>query len=333
MSRVTTRGQPNPSESGGNTHAGRTGDGGRAGDSGPLGLIAGGGQLPLLIAAGARAAGRPVIGVGLRHQFDPALRALCDRFHTAGIVQIGRWIRVLRREGVREAIMVGRVAKTRMHHPLRVFQQLPDLRAALLWYRRLRHDRRNHALLAAVADELATAGITIIDSTAYIPDHLALAGVMGRVPPSRDAQADVDFGWSLLARIVELDIGQALAVRDRDVIAVEAVEGTDALIDRAGTLCRAKGWTLMKTAKADHDRRADVPTIGVQTIERLAKSGGRCIALGAGRVIMVDRPAVIAAADRLGIAVVGVDEVVRMSSGVGGVGSVGVHGVDGTGAE
>lgn len=275
----------------------------------PLGVIAGGGRLPLLVAAGARAAGRRVIGVGLRDQFDPALRPLCDRFHTAGIVQIGRWIRLLRRDGAREAIMVGRVAKARMHDPLRLFRQLPDLRAALLWYRRLRHDRRNHALLAAVADELASAGITIIDSTTYIADQLASAGVMGRVQPSRETQGDVDFAWPLLERVVELDIGQSIAVRDRDVIAVEAVEGTDALIDRAGTLCRAKGWTLLKTAKPDHDRRADVPTIGVKTIERLATAGAECLALGAGRVIMVERAAVIAAADRAGIALIGISDV------------------------
>lgn len=272
----------------------------------PLGLIAGAGQLPLLVAAGARAAGRPVVCVGLRDQFDPALRALCTDFHTAGIVQIGRWIRVLRRAGVHEAIMVGRVAKARMHDPLRVFRQLPDLRAALLWYRRLRHDRRNHVLLSAVADELASAGVTLIDSTAYIPDHMASIGVLGRVQPSRESAGDVELGWPLLEQVVELDIGQSLAVRERDVIAVEAVEGTDALIDRAGTLCRAKGWTLLKTAKSSHDMRADVPTIGVLTIERLAAAGGRCLALGAGRVIMVDRPAVIAAADRLGVAILGV---------------------------
>jgi len=272
----------------------------------PLGLIAGGGRLPLLVASGARSAGRTVVAVGLRDQFDPALPALCDRFHTAGIVQIGRWIRLLRRDGAREAIMVGGVSKRRMHDPLRLFRQLPDLRAALLWYRRLRHDRRNHALLAAVADELAGAGITIMDSTAYIPDHLAAPGVMGRVAPSRESQGDVDFGWPLLSRIVELDIGQSIAVRDRDVIAVEAVEGTDALIDRAGSLCRAKGWTLLKTSKSTHDMRADVPTVGVSTIERLAAAGGRALVLGAGRVIMIDRPAVIAAADRLGVALVGV---------------------------
>ena len=98
-----------------------------------------------------------------------------------------------------------------------------------------------------------------------------------------------------------------MAVRDRDVIAVEAVEGTDAMIDRAGELCRAKGWTLLKTTSGDHDMRADVPTIGVQTIERLAAAGGRCIALGTGRVILIDKPQVLAAADKANVAIVGVE--------------------------
>ena len=243
--------------------------------------------------------------VGLRDQFDPGLPLLCDRFDTAGIVQLGRWIRLLHRSGVREAVMVGRVAKARMHDPLRLFRQIPDWRAARLWYRRLRHDRRNAVLLAAVADELASEGITIIDSTTYIPDHLAPAGVLGSVKPTAAQLADIAFGWPLLAQTVELDIGQAIAVRDRDVLAVEAVEGTDAMIERAGSLSRAKGWTLIKTAKTGHDRRADVPTVGVTTIDRLAAAGGGCLAIGAGQVILLDRPAVVAASDRLGIAIVG----------------------------
>lgn len=201
--------------------------------------------------------------------------------------------------------MVGGVRKARMHDPLRVFRHLPDLRAAWLWYRRLRHDRRNHAVLAAVADELAACGVPLMDSTTFIQEHLATSGIMGRVQPTEDARADVEFGWPLLLQLVELDVGQSMAVRDRDVIAVEAIEGTDAMIDRTRTLCRAKGWTLCKTAKAGHDRRADVPTIGVATIERVAAAGCRCVVLGAGQVILVDRPAVIAAADRLGVAIVG----------------------------
>jgi DUF1009 family protein len=271
----------------------------------PLGLIAGSGELPILVAKGARAAGRRVVCVGIHGAFDERLPALCDHFDSAGLVQIGRWVRLLRRGGANQAIMVGGVRKTRMHDPWKLFRQVPDLRAAWLWYRRLRHDRRNHAVLAAVADELASCGIPLMDSTTFIQDHLASAGVMGRVQPDVTSIADVEFGWPLLLQAVELDIGQSMAVRDRDVIAVEAIEGTDAMIERAGQLCRARGWTLLKTAKAAHDRRADVPTIGVATIERVAAAGCRCIAVGSGQVILVDRPAVLQAADRAGVAILG----------------------------
>ena len=271
-----------------------------------LGLIAGQGRLPIIVAQGMKAAGAAVCCVGLRDQYDPELPGLCDQFRGAGIVQIGRWIRILRRAGVAQAVMVGRVAKLRMHDPLRLFRQLPDWRAVNIWYRRLRHDRRNAALLAAVADELAANGITLIDSTTFIPDHLATPGPMGSIEPNDRQRADVAFGWPLLEQIVNLDIGQAIAVRDRDVIAVEAVEGTDSLIERAGRLCKARGWTLLKSASGRHDMRADVPTIGVDTIEKLAAAGGRCVALGVGKVILIDKLQVIEAADRKKVALLGV---------------------------
>ncbi|MCI0631220.1 MAG: UDP-2,3-diacylglucosamine diphosphatase LpxI [Phycisphaerales bacterium] len=271
-----------------------------------LGLIAGQGRLPLLVASGMKAAGAQICCVGLRDQYDSQLPALCDQFEVAGLVRIGRWIKVLRRGGVREAVMVGAVTKKRIHDRWRLFRQMPDWRAAVLWYRHLRHDRRNAAVLAAVADELSRNGITLIDSTTYIQDQLAGEGVMTRAPPTAPQRADVEFGWPLLLRTVELDIGQSIAVRDRDVIAVEAVEGTDAMIERAGNLSKARGWTLLKTAKREHDMRADVPTIGVGTIERAAKAGCGCIAVGAGRVILVDRASVLEAADRARVAVIGI---------------------------
>jgi UDP-2,3-diacylglucosamine hydrolase len=286
---------------------------GHSDSAGSLGLIAGQGQLPILVARGMKAAGARVCCVGLSGHFDRSLPEHCDSFATAGIARLGRWIRLLKREGITQAVMVGRIDKARMHDPWRFLKHMagviPDYRALRLWYRHLRHDRRTPVILAALADELARSGITLIDSTAYIPDHLAAAAPegMGRVKPTPQQQADIAFGWPLLSQIVELDVSQAIAVRDRDVIAVEAVEGTDALIERAGQYCKAKGWTLLKTAKRDHDRRADVPVIGVATIERLAKCGAGCVALGAGRVILIDKPAVIAAADRLKIAVVGIE--------------------------
>lgn len=273
-----------------------------------LGLIAGGGRLPLLVARGMKAAGNRVTCVGLRDQYDLQLPEFCHEFHTAGIVRIGQWCRILRKASVTEAVMVGRVAKSRMHDRWKLFRQIPDWRAAVLWYRHLRHDRRNAAVLRAVAEELSRNGITLIDSTTYIPDQMAVEGVMTRLGPTTAQKADIDFGWPLLTQTVELDIGQSMAVRDRDVVAVEAVEGTDAMMDRAGELCAhaKRGWVMLKTAKRDHDMRADVPTIGLGTIERAARLGCGCIALGAGRVIIIDKPAVLAAAEAKGIAIVGV---------------------------
>ncbi len=271
-----------------------------------LGLIAGNGRLPLLVARGMKDSGNRVCCVGLRDQYDLQLPQFVHEFHTVGFLRIGQWCRILRKARVTEAVMVGGVAKKRMHDRWRLFRQIPDWRAAVLWYRHLRHDRRYAAVLCAVAEELDRNGITLIDSTTYIRDQLAEEGVMTRTQPTNLQRGDIDFAWPLLAQAVELDIGQSMAVRDRDVNAVEAVEGTDAMIERAGSLCTTGGWTLLKTAKRDHDMRADVPTIGLATIERASRAGCGCIAVGAGRVILVDKPAVLAAADEKRIAVVGV---------------------------
>ncbi|MFM7052058.1 MAG: LpxI family protein [Planctomycetota bacterium] len=281
---------------------------GSAHDDRPVGLIAGQGALPILVAQGIRAAGRRVACIGLADQFAPELPALCDRFESAGVLRPGRWIRLARRFGIREAVMVGRVSKGRMHDPLRILRQIPDLRAINLWYRKLRHDRRSATLLTTLADDLAKEGLVLIDSTTYIPEHMAALGPMTRREPTEMQRSDIEFAWPILTQVGALDIGQAMAVREKDVIAVEAVEGTDRMIDRAGELCRRKGWTLVKTARPGHDMRADVPTIGVSTVERMHAAGGGCIAVGAGRVILVDRPAVLAAADRLGIAIIGVGD-------------------------
>jgi DUF1009 family protein len=272
-----------------------------------IGLIAGDGRLPVLVARGMRARGLEVHAAGLRGQYLPELAAECASLVPVGLARPGSWIRVLRRAGVTEAVMVGGVAKRTAHDPLRIVRLLPDLRAIRLWYRRLRHDRRNAALLAALADELASEGLTLIDSTTHIPDHLAASGAMGRVAPSDRQRGDIDFAWPILTATTAHHIGQSMAACDRDVIAVEAVEGTAAMIERAGQLCRSKGWTLLKTSTPDHDMRADVPTIGVETVRQVKAAGGGCIAVGTGRVILIDRPAVIAAADEAGIAVFGVD--------------------------
>lgn len=271
-----------------------------------MGLIAGGGRLPVLIAQSLRALGHPVHGLGLADQFEPELPDICSSFRPVGLLRIGTWGRILSKLGVHHAIMVGRVDKAKlMHDPWRVFKYLPDWAAVTTWYK-LRHDRRSHAMLNALAEQLDRCGVTLLDSTAPIPNEMATAGVMTRTQPTSRQRSDIEFAWPLLSETLRLDIGQAVAVRERDVIAVEAVEGTDAMIERTGALCKASGWTLLKTARAGHDMRADVPTVGVRTIDKLAAAGAGCLALGVGRVILVDRPAVLAAADRAGIALVGV---------------------------
>lgn len=273
----------------------------------PIGLIAGQGVLPLLVADGMRRAGRRVCCVGLADQFDKQLPAHCDEFRRVGLLRLGQWRRTLRRMGVREAVMVGRVSKRTMHDPRVILRYLPDLRTALIWYRQLRHDRRSPAVLKAIADELQRGGITLIDSTTHIPEHMATPGPMTRCRPSAEQSADIAFGWPILLDAARLGVGQAIGVRNRDVVAVEAVEGTDEMIRRAASLCRNRPWTLLKTADPNHDRRSDVPTIGESTVRLMAEHGGGVIAVGAGEVIVLDRPSTVALADELGIAIVGVE--------------------------
>lgn len=272
-----------------------------------MGVIAGQGRLPCIVANGARALGHRVVGLGLIGQYVPEFPSLCDEFRPAALLRLGGWAPALRRMGATRAVMVGRVDKAAsVHDRWRLFRQVPDLTTTLVWYRRLRHDRRSPAILAAVADTLVSGGVTLIDSTTHIAEHLATEGVMTRAAPTPEQRADVAFAWPLFAQILRLDIGQAMAVKERDVIAVEAIEGTDRMIERAGAVCRRAGWTLLKGARDTHDRRADVPTIGESTVRAVHAAGGRCIALAAGDVIMIDKPDVIACADALGVAIIGV---------------------------
>lgn len=278
----------------------------------PLGVIAAGGRLPIIVAQGMHDAGHPVMGLGLAGQYPREFPDLCDNFTQAGLLRIGGWARRLKKMGVRYAAMVGKVDKANlMHNKAALVRVLPDLRTMKLYWTlgRLR-DRRSHHMLRLVANELAREGVQLIDTTLHIPAHLATPGVMTRRQPSSAQRADIDFGWPILSDLLSLDIGQTIAVRGRDVVAVEAVEGTDRMIERAGQLCSPRGvsgWTLLKGARAGHDRRSDVPTIGPDTVRAMHAAGGRCIAVAAGDVIIVDKPATLALADSLEIAVMGVE--------------------------
>ena len=272
----------------------------------PLGLIAGEGIFPVLVARGARAAGRRVVCAALSGSAWPALRDECDSFKWVGVTRLGRWIRVLKSAGCSEAIMVGRVTKTQMYDRWRYFRYIPDLLTAKIWFTRLRHDRTPQAMLSAIADTLAQSGITLIDSTTYTLDQLASPGVMtpGRQPS--DAQwIDIRTGWEICQQISRMDVGQSIAILNRDVIAVEALEGTNAMIERAGQLCKVGGWTLIKVANKQQDMRMDVPTIGVTTMEKLRDARAGCIVLEPGKTVLLEKQKVLELAERYKIAIVG----------------------------
>ena len=272
----------------------------------PLGLIAGEGELPRLVARGARSAGRKVTIVALRGCADPTLRELGDDFCWRGIVQLGRWIRAFRKAGCREVVMAGRVQKARMFAGprwLQWLQYLPDLTSIRVWYFRAR-DKRNDALLGAVADEMQRRGLTLIDSTRYCPEALAQPGTLTSFDPPSAVLDDAVFAWPLAKQVAALDIGQVVPVKEREIIAVEAIEGTDRLIQRAGELCRAGGWTLVKVAKPNQDMRFDMPTIGPQTIENLHQARATCVVVEAGKTLVLEREKLLARAQHFRIAVI-----------------------------
>lgn len=277
-----------------------------------VGLIAGGGRLPFLVAAGARKRGLKVVCVGLTGYVEAPLADEVDTFYHAGVARPGSWIRKLRRHQVTQAVMVGRVTKSHLFTPWRIVQYLPDWRAARVYYWRLRgKDKRTDTLLSALAEELASGGIHLENTTMYCQEHLAEAGVMTSHQPGSHVEHDIEFGWPLAKKLGELDIGQAIAVKEREVIAVEAIEGTAEMIKRAGRFCRSGGWTLIKTSKPKQDMRFDVPCVGPETIRDLAANGGRCLVVEAQKTIIIDKPQTLDLANQLGIAVVGVQAAER----------------------
>ena len=271
-----------------------------------IGLIAGGGRLPILVAQGARQAGWRVICAGLGDNPLPQLAELADYYAAVPVARPGAWIRKLRKNGVTDAIMVGKVRKENLFTPWRILRYLPDWRALRIYYWRLRKkNKSDQTILQAIADELASGGIILQDSTKFCAEHLADKGVMTKIQPAGGVQQDIDFGWDIVKKIARLGIGQAIAVREKTVIAVEAVEGTEKMIQRAGQFCKKGGWTLLKASKPDQDFRFDVPCVGPDTVKSLSSGGGKCFVVEAGRTIIIDKPETIALANQLGIAIIG----------------------------
>lgn len=271
----------------------------------PVGLIAGSGRLPFLVAQGMRQTGRPVIIAALSALASPRLKDQADQFRWSSLVRPSGWIKLFRSHGVHEVVMVGGVRKREMFSPLAVLRYIPDLMAIRLWYSTVRNDRRDNSILLSIADELRKERIELVSSVKYCKEHLASEGLMTRTAVPRGAEGDVEFGWHIARASADLDIGQSIAVKDRDIIAVEAMEGTDAMIRRTGRVCRVGGWTLVKVARPKQDMRFDVPTIGPRTVRNLKDAKCICLVLEADKTLIVDKPATLALADRLKIAVIG----------------------------
>ena len=271
----------------------------------PVGVVAGNGRLPFLVAAGLNRAGRQVAMIGLRGQASRRLADLAGAFAWSGVSRLGQWISFFRAHGVQQAILIGGVRKRDMYLPLRLLRHMPDLRTARMWYRKLRKDKRDSAVLLCVADELRSEGIELVAGVKYCKEHLADEGLMTPRAVPRKVQEDVEFGWRIARASAEMDIGQSVAVKERDIIAVEAMEGTDAMIRRAGRVCRVGGWTMIKVARPNQDMRFDVPTVGPNTMRHLKDARCVCLVLEAGRTLIVDKPATLALAERFKIAVIG----------------------------
>lgn len=275
----------------------------------PLGLIAGEGVFPLLVAQGAQQRGRRVVCCALPGSAVTDLRRLAWRLTPLPVSRMQSWIDYLRFHGCREAIMVGRVAKAQMHDLPGMLRQIPDLRTTRAMVKLLRTDHRPQAVLDTLIRELKKDGITVTDSTQYCGEHLSTAGVMTRRAPSEREWSDLRHGLPICRRLSQMDIGQCLAMKNREVIAVEALEGTDAMLRRAGSLCRDGGWVLVKVSNKRRDKRLDVPTLGLHTIERLHQCGCTALGVEAGHTILLEKPKLLELADRYGIAVVGFDSV------------------------
>ena len=276
-------------------------------DRAPIGLLAGSGRFPILFAEAAKKQGLHVVGVGIRYEASEELRSLCESFEVVGISKLGAMIRTFKRFGVRRIVMAGKVTKNVMYTPWRFVQLAPDFRMIHMWYRTCCADKRDDSILLSVIAEFERDGITFESALDYCPELLVKHGVLTKRPPTTAERTDIEFGWRLAKEMGRLDIGQSVAVKERATLAVEAIEGTDRCVERAGVLCRAGGWTLVKVAKPQQDMRFDVPTIGLTTIENLRKAGARVLAIEAGKTIVIDQADVVALADRLGLTIVALE--------------------------
>jgi DUF1009 family protein len=271
----------------------------------PIGLIAGWGRFPVLFAQKAHSLGVPVVCVGIRGMADrAALEPHCHRFYWSRLAAMGRPIRCFQRERVRRWTMAGKVFKVQMFTAGRWVTMLPDWRMLRFWFFRKRADNADDNITRGIIAEFAREGLECTSAVDLCPELLVRRGELTRRSPTSREEADIEYGWRLAKEMGRLDVGQSVAVRDRAVLAVEAIEGTDAAIRRAGDLCPTGGFVVVKVAKPDQDMRFDVPTVGPSTIQSIKSAGGKVLAIEADKTIVIDEADMIRQADEAGIAIV-----------------------------
>jgi DUF1009 family protein len=274
------------------------------------GLIAGNGRFPFMVVEGARKAGVSLSVAAIREETDPKIESEVESLTWVGIGQLGKMIRFFKSEGVEKAIMAGQVKH------IQIFSRaIPDARMLKVL---LKLPRRNtDSLIGAIAAELASEGIQLIDSTHFLQDYLPGAGTLTKREPSAAERADIEYGLEIAREIANLNLGQTIVLRGKACVAIEAMEGTDATIQRAGELMRGKGkpgavmlsrggLTVLKVCKPDQDMRFDVPVVGVPTIETMAGAGATCLCISAGKTLMFDRDEMIALANKNKITILAV---------------------------
>jgi DUF1009 family protein len=278
-----------------------------------LGLIAGNGTFPLLVLDAARAQGEQVVVAAIKEETAEEInqRAQADkdvRVHWMSLGELSKLIETFQREGVTRAIMAGQVKHKQIFSSIR-----PDWRLAKLLLSL--STRNTDSLIGAVAKVLADEGITLLSSTSYLEPLLAKVGVLSKRAPNESEMDNIKYGRDVARHLTQYDIGQTVVIAETACVAVEAMEGTDATIRRAGEIMKtlegesgsvfSRALTVIKVAKPNQDMRFDVPVIGVRTIETMREAGAMCLALDAGRCLLLDGNAIISAADAAGIAIVG----------------------------
>jgi DUF1009 family protein len=271
-----------------------------------MGLVAGWGRFPIVVAEALKRQGYEVHCAAVKDHAAPELQAVCDSVQAIGVGRLGAMIRYFRRRGCTQATMAGKIHKSQV-----LFQRwgwlrhFPDLATIRGFFPHMisAKDRRDDSLLLTAVEIFARGGIRFEPPTNFAPELLVNQGYLTRRTPTAAQLRDIEFGWRMAKELGRLDIGQTVVVKSQAVLAVEAVEGTDECIRRAGQLCPQGGFTVVKTAKPQQDMRFDVPTIGLGTLKTIAQAGGAVLAVEAGKTILLDQPEFVALANRLGLCV------------------------------